>query len=473
MNVRQPLNFSEDPIVLGVELNDESKIFTVGIPDGYKVYDAKLCRLIYTREFGGSISYASTLLRTPFVGIIGGGPSPYYPPNKFVLWNDKHATEAFKIEFSATPIRACLTKNHLAMVFEEGVTLNDLQPYFQDNRQTKRLGIYDTASNPRGLCCLGQKRLIFPGRTKGQVQIVHIGSKTIDIIPAHTSALSALALSKDETLLATTSDTGTLIRVWSVASKSRLHEFRRGLDPATIFSLAFSPSARYLAVTSDKSTLHIFDVPSHAPDSHPPTPEPVSRPKRHSNASLKPRTASVSKPRRPTPPPPVDDDDFGLDALSFSEDSLSTSETGSPHATLPPSIIEPPHSPSGPRRPSSHLSSSPDVIKAADTAGYMAPQKYGALASLPYAPRILSDTYSSMSCRFEIGDERSRGKGPGEKGMGPAKGVVGWLEEDVLVVVGAGEDARWEKFRVGMDGEGKKAVGRVGWRKYLEEDGLD
>lgn len=36
---------------------------------------------------------------------------------------------------------------------------------------------------------------------------------------------------------------------------------RRGVDHATIFSLAISPSSQMLAVTSDKSTLHVFDIP--------------------------------------------------------------------------------------------------------------------------------------------------------------------------------------------------------------------
>ena len=33
------------------------------------------------------------------------------------------------------------------------------------------------------------------------------------------------------------------------------------MDHATIFSLAISPSSQLLAVTSDKSTLHVFDIP--------------------------------------------------------------------------------------------------------------------------------------------------------------------------------------------------------------------
>ena len=48
-------------------------------------------------------------------------------------------------------------------------------------------------------------------------------------------------------------------------------ELRRGLDHATIFSIAISPSSRRLAVTSDKSTIHIFDLPSLSPSPFLPT----------------------------------------------------------------------------------------------------------------------------------------------------------------------------------------------------------
>ena len=51
------------------------------------------------------------------------------------------------------------------------------------------------------------------------------------------------------------------MRVFSTSNCARIAELRRGVDHATIFSLAIAPSGQLLAVTSDKSTLHIFDIP--------------------------------------------------------------------------------------------------------------------------------------------------------------------------------------------------------------------
>ena len=41
----------------------------------------------------------------------------------------------------------------------------------------------------------------------------------------------------------------------------KIAELRRGVDHATIYSIGISPDNTLLAVTSDKSTMHIFDLP--------------------------------------------------------------------------------------------------------------------------------------------------------------------------------------------------------------------
>ena len=70
-----------------------------------------------------------------------------------------------------------------------------------------KLSVFETAYNPLGLCCLGSKIVVFPGRTPGQVQLVELGTGNVSIIPAHSSPLRAMALSPDGEVLATASET--------------------------------------------------------------------------------------------------------------------------------------------------------------------------------------------------------------------------------------------------------------------------
>jgi WD40 repeat protein len=69
-----------------------------------------------------------------------------------------------------------------------------------------------------------------------------------------------MALNFSGNLLATASDKGTLIRLFSTEDGTPLQEVRRGTDKAEIFSLIFDKNSRWLACTSDKGTIHIFRV---------------------------------------------------------------------------------------------------------------------------------------------------------------------------------------------------------------------
>ena len=69
-----------------------------------------------------------------------------------------------------------------------------------------------------------------------------------------------MALNYSGTLLATASDKGTLIRLFSTEDGSALQEVRRGSDKAEIFSIAFDKFSKWIACSSDKGTIHIFTV---------------------------------------------------------------------------------------------------------------------------------------------------------------------------------------------------------------------
>lgn len=171
-----------------------------------------------------------------------------------------------------------------------------------------------------------------------------------------------------------------MIRIFSTANCTKLAELRRGVDHAVIFSLAFSPCNTLLAVTSDKSTLHVFDIPH-------------------------PRNAA----RRSQSPALAPDD-------------------GTTH-------------------------------------------KWGFLGKLPLMPRVFSDVYSFASAHFEIGDELVPGS-PTPQSIGsslgrPPKGVIGWLDDQTILVIGSGRDGRWEKFILHDGDDGKRYCMRDGWKRYL------
>jgi autophagy-related protein 18 len=81
------------------------------------------------------------------------------------------------------------------------------------------------------------------------------------MIPAHDSPLAAIAFSQTGTEIATASEKGTVIRVFSVNDGSKLFEFRRGVKRCvSIASLAFSICSMYLCCSSNTETVHIFKL---------------------------------------------------------------------------------------------------------------------------------------------------------------------------------------------------------------------
>jgi len=260
----------------------------------------------------------------------------------------------------------------------------------------EKLSIFETADNPTGLCCLGPKVVAFPGRTPGQVQMVETATGNVSIIPAHGTPLRAMDLSSDGEILATASETGTLIRVFSTGNCAKIGELRRGVDHAVVYSVAISPNSTLLAVTSDKSTLHIFDLPNTVSQSH--------------NGSV-----TSNRPHR---------------------NSNSSSTTGNFEEGKN--------------------------------------QKWGILGRIPLMPRVFSDIYSFTSAHFEIDDAPQTDLGkiatmpiPGLPGGKPRKGIIGWKDENTLLVIGAGRDGRWEKFILGEGADGRRHLVRNGWKRYL------
>lgn len=81
-----------------------------------------------------------------------------------------------------------------------------------------------------------------------------------NIIQAHKTPISSLSLNSTGSLLATASDKGTVIRVFSVPGAQKLYQFRRGTYNAKIYSIAFNAVSSLLAVSSDTETVHIFKL---------------------------------------------------------------------------------------------------------------------------------------------------------------------------------------------------------------------
>jgi len=118
----------------------------------------------------------------------------------------------------------------------------------------------ETSENPEGLCILTERVLVCPELDQGTVRISNYETNVVNTINAHDGVIQCLALNNDDTLLATASNKGTLIRIFDVSTGKKLQEVRRGADSAKIYCIAFDPTSKMLAVTSDKGTCHCYHL---------------------------------------------------------------------------------------------------------------------------------------------------------------------------------------------------------------------
>lgn len=117
-----------------------------------------------------------------------------------MLYDTTRHAEVATIKTSQPVVRVELGPQYIAAVLDRAVLLYKHQP------KIEKVASYETTSNPLGLCCLGLRVLVFPGRSPGQLQIVDLSDLSVSIVPAHSSTLRALDLSPSEDLVASASD---------------------------------------------------------------------------------------------------------------------------------------------------------------------------------------------------------------------------------------------------------------------------
>ncbi|KAK3407391.1 hypothetical protein EUGRSUZ_K03455 [Eucalyptus grandis] len=251
------------PKLLHVSFNQDHTCFAAGTGHGFRIYNCELFREIFRRDFGGGggggggVGVVEMLFRCNILALVGGGPAPEYAPNKVMIWDDHQSRCIGDLTFRAAVRSVRLRRDRIVVVLEQTVFVYN----FAD---MKLLHQIETIANPKGLCVVSQTAgslvLVCPGLQKGQVRIEHYASKRTKFVMAHDSRIACFALSQDGKFLATASTKGTLIRVFNAVDGTLLQEVRRGADRAVIHSLAFSSTAQWLAVSSDKGTVHVFGL---------------------------------------------------------------------------------------------------------------------------------------------------------------------------------------------------------------------
>ncbi|KAG0463692.1 hypothetical protein HPP92_019761 [Vanilla planifolia] len=228
----------EETELLSASWNQDYGCFAAGTSHGFRIYNCEPFKETFRRDLkSGGFGVVEMLFRCNILALVGGGANSQYPPNKVLIWDDHQGRCIGEFAFRSDVRGVRLKRDRIVVVLEHKI-------YVYNLTDLKLLHQIETLANPKGLCCLSHHSstsvLACPGLHQGQVRVEHFGLKMTKIISAHDSHVSCLTLTLDGFLLATAS--------------------KKGADRAEIYSIALSQNVQWLAVASDKGTVHIFNL---------------------------------------------------------------------------------------------------------------------------------------------------------------------------------------------------------------------
>jgi autophagy-related protein 18 len=225
-------------------------------------------------------------------------------PRRLQIKNTKRESIICELTFPTTVLAVRLNRKRLVIVLEDQIYLYDIQTM-------KLLYTIETSPNPMAICALSPSSencfLAYPlpqkatslaaapphappnsthiAPSSGEVLLFDaVKLEAINVVEAHRAPLSSIAFNNEGTIMATASDKGTIIRVFSVPDAHKLYQFRRGSMPSRIFSMAFNITSTLLCVSSATETVHIFKLGPQQPSSPGPVDSSASSPTKVTNA---------------------------------------------------------------------------------------------------------------------------------------------------------------------------------------------
>ncbi|KAM3660333.1 WD repeat domain phosphoinositide-interacting protein 1 isoform 2-T2 [Ammospiza maritima maritima] len=182
-------------------------------------------------------------------------------PQQMNVYHFKKGTEICNYSYSSKILSIRLNRQRLVVCLEESIYIHNIK----DMKLLKT--IMDTPPNTTGLCALSinhaNSYLAYPGSASSGEIALYDGNtlKTACTIPAHEGPLAALTFNSTGSKLASASEKGTVIRVFSIPGGQKLYEFRRGMKRyVNISSLVFSMDSQFLCASSNTETVHIFKL---------------------------------------------------------------------------------------------------------------------------------------------------------------------------------------------------------------------
>ena len=247
---------------ISISFNQDFSLFSMATENGFKIYNTSYLYHQYEKNLCGGLSKCELSYKSNYLALVGGGKIPIFNNKKVVLYNDSEDCIESEYKFTTPVLNVKLKKNLLFVVCEKKIYVFNIE-------NSQNIDCFDTIINKKGLIAINGK----PDKTiiaypiefndeseKGYVSIKNY--KTNKCFPQYVQddTISYMAMDYEGLLLATSNEKGTIIRIHNCKDGTLLQECKRGKEKAEIFYICFDIDYKYVGVSSDRKTIHIWKL---------------------------------------------------------------------------------------------------------------------------------------------------------------------------------------------------------------------
>lgn len=181
-------------------------------------------------------------------------------PHILLLWNITTSQKDSELEFDSPILNFSCSGSFSCVVLEESTVILRSRPLIIHKviETSSSLSTFSLIPAPND-----DNHCIFVYANDIRMTCVTVmtipSSSTPKTFETHKTPIRFLTVSNNAKFIATVSLKGTIVRLWSFDGVL-LKETRRGLTPAIIEHMSFSPCSQFLSVSSNHFTCHIFKI---------------------------------------------------------------------------------------------------------------------------------------------------------------------------------------------------------------------
>ena len=248
--------------ILNYRFSQNNEQIVLGTSHGFRIFHLETHKVTTRRDrqdsqFQGGFCFVAPLFSTQILMLVGSSNNSRYPPTKVYVWDEYQADMKGEVRFRSEVKNVLVRREKFVVILEQITyvyTWSPLQPVDSIN----------TAPNEAGVGAISVDKdkfvLVTLDTVPGHVRVENYYLGTTQRGFMHENPVTCVAVHPAGMLAASASEQGTIIRVFDPANLQVLNELRRGSTSAAVSSIAFSPAARFLLVTSNRMTVHVWKL---------------------------------------------------------------------------------------------------------------------------------------------------------------------------------------------------------------------